>query len=91
MTTKEGGSLADPEVNPGLERQVANDNDYLVKLRTNYVKSLVPQIVVPNSAWMGQAPRLETIPVSSTEHSNAWSRSIHQSHAFRDKQIFYGN
>lgn len=91
MTTREGGSIAEPESVPGLSRQVASDTEYLTNLRTNWVKNLAPQIVVPNQAWLGQVPSKVNIPLASTDPFNAWSRVIHQTHDFRDKQIFYGN
>lgn len=92
MTTIEGlGALGPTETDPGLERQAPADNDYLVSLRTNYIKNLVPQIVVPNNAWMGRTPDYTNIPISSTDPYNSYGRTINQSHAFRDRQIFFGN
>lgn len=95
MTTISGnevlGPIGETETVPGLKRQIPSDLQYLMTLRHNWVKSLAPQIVVPNQAWMGQVPDVQSIPVSSTDYWNAYSRSIHQSHAFRSKQIFFGN
>lgn len=79
------------ELVPGLKQQIGADTDYLVSLRTNWIKGLVPQIVIPNNAWMGQVQNPESMPVSSTAYANAYSRSIHQSHAWRSKQILFGN
>lgn len=91
MTTREGGSIADPEVLPGLKRQIPNDLEYLTRLRANWVKNLASQIVLPNKWLYQKNPDLSDVPLSSTAHANSYSRTINQSHAFREKQLFYGN